>query len=77
MTHTEIIKKLIGSIRPIGESGVDKNNLENLKTLCNLVDELLTEIDAVAYDFKDSPRYSEKEASKYASKFLDKIGIEK
>ncbi len=76
MTNTEIINKLIGKIRPIGESTEDKERLENLKTMCELVNDLVSQIDSVGYDFKDSPRYSEKIASQYAFKFLSEtLGI--
>lgn len=77
MTHLEIVKKLIGPIRPVGETNTDNERFENLKNLCQLVDDLVTEIDSVGCDFKDSHEFSVKRASEYASKFLtDTIRID-
>ena len=76
MTHLEIIKKLIGEIRPVGETNTDNARFENLKTLCNLVDELVGEIDGVGYDFQNNHQFSMKRASDYAKKFMtDTLGI--
>lgn len=77
MNHLEIVKKLIGPIRPTGETNTDNERFENLKTLCQLVNELVTEIDAVGTDFMNSHEFSVKRASEYASKFLtETIGID-
>lgn len=75
MTNYEIVKKLIGEVRPVGETNEDKKRLENLKSLCELMDEIHTEIDAVAYDFRNNKEHSIKEAVKVADEFLTKIGI--
>ena len=77
MDYTEIVKKLIGNIRPVGESTEDRRRLENLKSMCKLVQDLVTEIDSVGYDFKDTAEHSLKQASNHASNFLTKtLGIE-
>lgn len=76
MTHLDIVNKLIGPIRPVGETNTDNERFENLKVLCQLVDELVREIDAVGYNFQNSHEFSVKRASDYASKFLTQtIGI--
>lgn len=76
MTHTEIVMKLIGSIQPAGESNTDAQRFENLKTMCELVNNLITEIDDMAYQNKDAREFSVKRASEYASNFLTKtVGI--
>lgn len=76
LTTKDIVKKLIGNIRPSGESGVDKERFENLKEMCELVLELVVEIDLVNTDFYQSEAHSESKASEYALKFLTKtIGI--
>lgn len=75
-TTKEIVNQLIGSIRPIGELGVDKQRLENLKEMCELVSELVIQIDSVNLDFYQSPAQSERTASEYALNFLTKeLGI--
>lgn len=71
----DIVKKLVGPINPIGETNTDNERFHNLKVMTELVDDLLTEIDDVAYYNKDRQEYSIKRAANYASKFYDKIGI--
>ena len=76
MTNTEIVSKIIGNINPTGKSEVDVERLENLKVMCTLVDDLVTAIDAVSYNNKDSKEHSVKEMSDYANNFLTKkLGI--
>lgn len=76
LTTKEIVKKLIGEIRPVGETNTDEQRFENLKEICELVNELVSEIDSVSYDFKDSYEHSVKKASEYAKNFLTKeLGI--
>ena len=75
MTYLEIVKKLIGNIKPVGETTEDDKRFENLKALAFLTDELLTEIDNVAYRYKDSHEFSVKRASEFASKFQNEQGI--
>ena len=75
MNNTEIVEKLIGPIRPVGETNADNASFENLKAMCELVDNLLTKIDAVAYDNRDSREFSVKRSADHASDFMTKIGI--
>jgi hypothetical protein len=72
----KIVRKLIGSIRPVGSSETDSERFGNLVVMCEVVNELITNIDSVGYDFKDYKEASIKRASDYASEFLTKkIGI--
>lgn len=71
----EVVKKLIGSIQPIGETQTDNRRLENLKAMTELVDKLLTDIDEIAHRYKNNHQYSMKTAAEYASKFYTDIGI--
>lgn len=72
----DIVMKLVGNINPIGETNTDNDRFENLKNLCELVDDLLGKIDDVSYKNKDSREFSVKRASDYANKFLtDNLGI--
>ena len=76
MTHLDIVKKLIGNIRPLGDASRDGERFENLKEMCNLANALIKEIDDVAYDFRDSYEGTVKRASEYARDYLTKeIGI--
>jgi len=65
----EIVKKLVGNINPVGETHTDNARFENLKVMTGLVDALLTDIDTVAVNNKDS------RAGGFASDFFDEIGI--
>jgi len=72
----EIVMSLVGNINPIGDTNTDNDRFENLKNLCELVYDLLGEIDEVSYKNKDSHEFSVKRASDYANKFLtDNLGI--
>lgn len=76
MTHLEIVKKLIGPISPVGKSEVDSERLENLKAFCSLVNEMVTEIDSVSYNYGHSHEHSVKVMANYAETFLSKtLGI--
>ena len=72
----DVVKKLIGDIEPVGAEHIDKVRFENLKAVTELTNKLLTDIDDVAYKFKDRHEESVKKASEFANKFLDKIGIQ-
>lgn len=74
LTHTDIVNKLIGPIQPIGKSEVDADRFENLKNICDLVNNLVIQIKNVQTD-KFSHEASVREAGKYADKFLYEIGI--
>ncbi len=75
MENYDVVKKLIGDIRPKGDASRDYEILENLKAMCKLHEEIHIAIDAVAYDFKDDKQGSVKICRDYANTFLDKLGI--
>lgn len=70
MTHVEIIQKLIGPINPVGETNADNQRFENLKAMCELVNELVSNIDDVGYKNRNAYEFSVKRAAEYASNFL-------
>lgn len=70
----DVVKKLIGPIKPVGETNEDSRRFENLKAMTQLIDELLTDIDAVGME-KSRVEYSRKRAGEFADAFLTKIGI--
>ena len=72
----EVVKKLIGNIRPQGCSNRDAESNENLKKFIEVFSAMHVDIDDVAYDFKNSYEASVKEASNIANKHLDSMGIE-
>lgn len=71
----EIVLKLSGPINPVGETNADNARFENLKELCECVDELLSRIDAVAMG-KDHHALSISRAGKYADEFQTRMGIQ-
>jgi hypothetical protein len=76
MTNADVLKKLVGEIKPVGRTEIDLQRFENLQELCFVVEVLLLDIDEVASKYKDSQEYSVKRAADYAKKFLtDKVKI--
>lgn len=71
----EVVKKLVGEIDPVGETNTDNQRFENLKTLTELIDKLLTDVDRVAYNNKGSHEHSKLKAREFVLKFFDKTGI--
>ena len=71
----EIVKKLVGNIDPVGETNEDNRRFENLKTMTELVDLLLTDIDYVALENAHRDEFSRMRAGEFAKKFFDSIGI--
>jgi len=69
MKYTQIVRKLIGPIKPVGTSHIDDDRLENLKEMCNTVGELVADIQIVA-DCKDRHEHSVKEAGEFADTFI-------
>lgn len=71
----DVVTKLIGPTRPVGETYTDDMRFENLKALTVLVDRLLTEIaDIESYNAKRE-EFSMKRAGEFCTKFLDRLGI--
>lgn len=74
MEIIDVVTRLIGPIVPLGCEARDPERLENLKTMCDLVEKLTDKISEVA----DQVSYEEsvKRAQKYANDFLTyKLGV--
>ena len=77
MKLVEIVNKLVGNINPIGKSEVDAKRFENLKVMCDLVNELITQIEDVNYRNKGAYEGSVVKCQEYAVNFLtETLGIE-
>lgn len=74
MTHSEITRKLLGSIQPTGDSGRDKERLENLHNTIEVVHTLLEDIKMVARDI-NSYEHSVKLIATEADNYLKDLGI--
>jgi len=70
----EVATKLIGPVRPVGETNIDNERFDNLKVMTELVDRLLKDIDDVA-SWKGRAEFSMNRAGKYADDFYTRIGI--
>lgn len=65
----DLVKKLIGPVRPLGESHTDKTRYDNLKVLLALTESLIDDINNVA-SYETRHEYSMKKAGEKAKDFL-------
>jgi len=70
MTNTEIVMKLIGNVKPIGETNYDKAAKNNLIELCQLIEDLTSKVFDVAIDCRGYQEHSIKMCQEYAKTFL-------
>lgn len=59
MELIDVVRKLIGPVNPIGESNTDEERFENLKTLTELVDFLVGDIDQVLTAYENPTKSKE------------------
>lgn len=76
MTNHDVVKKLIGEIRPMGESNRDSERFENLKEMCHLVEMLLIDISDMEFTRRDDKQASVRKCGDYAAKFLNETAKE-
>ena len=72
MNSDEIIKvidKLVGGIEPQGETIIDNERFENLKTLTEVLEHYHQKVYDVSY-YKKRQEYSVKRAGEFADKFI-------
>lgn len=72
MELKNIVQKLNGPIKPLGETNGDIVRFENLKNQCDLVFELLDEIIDVSKE-KDRQEHSISRAGQYAYDFIHEV----
>lgn len=65
----EVTRKLIGETEPYGSSSIDQKRAENLDKLIFVIDELLFDVEKVAYN-KDRPEESMRMMGKKAHEAL-------
>ncbi len=73
----DVVKKLVGSIDPVGSSHIDKEAFENLKVMIQLMDDIHTDLDNILYENKNMHEQSIKDSIEYINKFFDSLGIPK
>lgn len=69
MEIEDIVRKIIGPIKPVGESHIDEKRYENLKLHIALVDELVRDIEDVT-EYAERIEHSMRKAGKEACKYL-------
>lgn len=69
-----IVTRLVGPIDPVGESHTDDKRFDNLKTLTDLIDRLLGDIERVSSN-KSRHEYSMKRAGEHCIEFFDSVGL--
>ena len=67
----QLVMKLIGEVRPVGETNSDNERLDNLHRLTKLSGFLIEEIQKIHEDFKENVEYSIKRASNFAGDYLE------
>ena len=65
----KVLDNLVGNINPQGETNIDNNRFENLKTLTEVLEHYHQEIYNVSYK-KNRSEYSIKRAGDFADKFI-------
>lgn len=72
----EVIRKLVGNIKPVGDASIDPERFKNLESLCYIVGFLVSDIEEVVYDNKDRYESSVRKNADYANEFLTEgLGI--
>ena len=70
MELIDIVNKLVGRIEPIGDTSVDEDRFENVKAYCELINEMVKQVDDVVCNNWDSSLASVKRSNDYISDFL-------
>lgn len=73
MNYTEIVKKLIGKIEPIGKTEVDAERLNNLRKTSELISELMIDIHDIVRIYHNCPEKSIKDSVEFSRRFMRNI----
>ena len=73
MNLYEIVSKLTGDIEPTGDNSIDLDRLDNLEIYLDLCDSMLTDIQSIANQYKDSTAASEQNIGERAEDFIKSI----
>ena len=72
LTTMELISRVIGPIKPVGETHTDGDRFENLKEMIELVDAMIVDIIDVS-GYSDRPEYSMSRAGNRAEEYLTEL----
>lgn len=70
---TDVVKKLVGAVSPIGSSSVDNVRFKNLEILTEVAEDLLDVIQHIAKQNKEAQEHSVKKAGEFADEFINRI----
>ncbi len=70
MELKDVVRKLVGPVRGVGETHEDAKRLENMKTMCLLIEDLLSDVETT-YSDADSHQASVGSIGKVAKHFID------
>lgn len=73
MTNYDVVKKLIGKINPVGESNEDARRLKNLEDMCELAEQIIYDVNCLAFDFRDSHEASIRKSCEVADTFISSL----
>lgn len=72
MEIIDIVRKLIGPVEAVGDSGLDEKRLKNLEATCDLVNRLLYDIHQASHS-SDNHQHSMKVIGQRAKEFLQEV----
>jgi uncharacterized protein YydD (DUF2326 family) len=72
-TIVEVIRSLVGSIDPVADASVDRERMENLEKMFNILSELLYDVNYIAQTHSNSQYGSARKIGQYAKKQLKLI----
>jgi len=72
MTNFDVVMKLIGPVRPVGESNIDASRFVNLEELIHLTDRLMLDIEGIA-ELRGRQEYSIARAGARAFEYLHNL----
>lgn len=70
MTTVDVVKKLVGPINPIGDSGEDARRYENIVHMSKVIEELVREMEYVVHSNRHAYEGSVRKSADFAEKFL-------
>jgi len=76
MDYHEIVKKLVGPIKPQGDSSMDQTTNNNLTAMIHLAEMLMMDIQDVKFHTDGRPEASIKRANEKAYLFCKQLAIE-
>ncbi len=71
----DVVTKLVGPTRPLGETHEDDRRFDNLAALTELVEKLLADIIDIEATNAQRTEFSMKRAGEFCGRFIRRIGV--